>query len=87
MKRNIFIVILSLVVFVAITILTADEQQMVDGDNRYGFPITFYIEYSRMCDPCPDNYTELNYLNVIADLLFASILSLFLWKGISLLKR
>ena len=46
MKKTILILFLTLIAFVTLTLTTAVEQKMVDGENIYGFPLTFYIEYS-----------------------------------------
>jgi len=47
-----------------------------DGNDTYGFPFTFHIKLSGMCDPCPENPTETYFGYLIIDIIFALIIAL-----------
>ncbi|MBO6514970.1 MAG: hypothetical protein JJ975_00280 [Bacteroidia bacterium] len=69
------IVYATLFVFVVITYATSKIETPFDGDDTYGFPFTFYIVYSGMCDPCPDEPTQFYGFKLWIDILFSAILA------------
>ena len=65
MKRKILkvsiVMLLSAILFIGTTILTAEEKLNVDGENKYGFPFRFLIEYSYTCTDC-ENFQNNTFL-------------------------
>jgi hypothetical protein len=62
-----------------LTISTAKIETPHDGEDTYGFPLTFFIRFSGMCDPCPPNPTETYYWKLLLDILFAAIIPILGW--------
>ena len=81
MKKLIPVCILTIILFGILTIKTAKIEGPSDGDDLYGFPFTFFIRFSGNCDPCPPNpiETEIYFLQLLLDLLFAAIIPILGW--------
>jgi len=79
MKRFITICILTILIFATLTISTARIEGPSDGDDIYGYPVTFFIQHSGMCSPCPPDMTEIHYGKLILDLLFAAGITIIGW--------
>jgi len=79
MKKALLFLGLTTFVFVAITLSTSKIETPFDGDDTYGFPVTYFIRFSGMCDPCPPNPTETYYLKLLVDILFAAGIAAVGW--------
>ena len=73
MKKYLALFILTILVFGTVTFSTAKIETPFDGNDTYGFPMTFFIRFSGMCSPCPPNATETFYLKLLVDILFAIV--------------
>jgi hypothetical protein len=82
MKKYITISLLTAGLFITLTLKTATLKGGSDGDDTYGFPLTFYIRYSGMCDPCPPNpqTMSVNTWPLIIDIVVSFIGALLIWK-------
>jgi len=78
-KKLLSICLWSLLVFATLTLTTAKIETPFDGHDTYGFPFTFFIRFSGMCDPCPPNPTETKIGYLLIDILFSIIVGLLLW--------
>jgi len=54
-----------------------------DGNDTYGFPLTFYIKWSGMCFKCPEKPTETYYEYLLIDIAIAGLFSFGILKLIS----
>ena len=86
MKTVIQILILTIIIFVVITLVTMKIETPFDGNDTYGFPLTFHIKWSGMCFECPENPTETNYGYLFIDFLIAFLISIGFWKLFNNLK-
>lgn len=87
LTKKVFIYLsLTAAVFIAITLYTADLQGASDGLDLYGFPFRFMIEYPGMCDPCPEDLTEMSWWKFLFDIGFAFIVAHILGKAIHFIK-
>jgi hypothetical protein len=59
----------------------------IDGEDTYGFPFTFHVTYSGMCDPCPETSGATDYLKLLADLGIAFLIGLALWKVFDMVRQ
>ena len=80
MRKFLPLFVLTIIVFGILTISTAKIETPFDGNDTYGFPLTFFIRFSGMCSPCPPNPTETFYLKLVVDITVA-----FLFAVISLI--
>lgn len=87
MKKYLPLCILTIIVFGTLTISTAKIETPIDGEDTYGFPLTFFIRFSGMCSPCPPNPTEIYYLQLVADVAVAFLLSLIIWTIYTKLRK
>ncbi len=78
MRKTFKILTATIVVFMVLTLLTMKEEIPFDGDNTYGFPLTFHIQYSAMCDPWPESPTSTNFLKMFIDLILALVMGIVL---------
>jgi hypothetical protein len=80
-KKLLIICALSIAIFIAMTISTAKLESAFDGNDTYGFPLTFFIRFSGMCEPClpgaPES--EIFYWRLLVDLLTAAIIPVLSW--------
>jgi hypothetical protein len=79
MKKYLPLCILTIIIFGTLTISTAKIEQPTDGEDTYGFPLTFFIRHSLMCSPCAPNPTEIFYLELLVDIAVAFLLSIIIW--------
>ena len=87
MKYGLIILGLTVVIFLILTFSTAEVETPFDGDDTYGFPLTFFIRFSGMCKPCPPNETETFYLKLLVDILFALLLAILVLAGFKKAKK
>ncbi|WP_299782782.1 hypothetical protein [uncultured Formosa sp.] len=87
MKTVIQILILSIIIFVVITLVTMKIETPFDGNDTYGFPFTFHIKWSEMCFECPENPTETYYGYLFIDFLISGIIGFGLLKLFKQLKK
>ena len=81
MKRAFRISILLILLFAALVILTAKEGIQADGNNLYGFPLTFLTEYGGLG---PEIRTSrFNFFNLVIDLLPVTILAILIERAVS----
>ena len=71
MKKVLLISMLSLATFVTATLATAKIETPFDGDDTYGYPFTFFVRFSGMCNRCPPNPTEIKFTALLIDLALA----------------
>ena len=76
MKRAFRISILIILLFAVVVIITAKEERSIDGNDVYGFPLTFFTEYSGMVAGGA-RPSDFNFLNFIIDLLPVGVLAIF----------
>ncbi|MBO9202475.1 MULTISPECIES: hypothetical protein [Niastella] len=84
-KKSLLILsIFTIILFGYLTITTAELKGASDGDDNYGFPLTFFNRVNG-CDPCPpdSDLTTFYFWPLIADLLFAATISLLAWAVLS----
>ncbi|MGG9963634.1 hypothetical protein [Ferruginibacter sp. SUN106] len=79
MKKYFTILALTIIVFVVSTMAAATIETPFDGNDTYGFPVTFYQKFSGMCDPCPPNPSEINFWNLCIDIVFCFLTALVIW--------
>lgn len=86
MKKIIFICLFTIITFTVLTFSTASLQRQVDGNDRYGFPASFYILYSEMVYPAPvEDMNRFVFLNLVLDIVVAfgiTIIILGIYKKI-----
>lgn len=75
MKGFLALCILTIIIFATLTISTAKIETPVDGNDTYGFPLTFFIRFSGMCSPCPPNPTETSYWKLFVDIVAAFLIA------------
>jgi hypothetical protein len=80
MKNWIQILILTIILFIFFTLVTMKIETPFDGNDAYGFPFTFHIKWSGMCNKCPENETETNYLYFIIDFIIVGFISFGIWN-------
>jgi hypothetical protein len=85
-KKILIYLVITTAVFITLTFYTADLQAASDGDNRWGYPFTFFIEFSGMCDPCPEEPTEMSWWKFLFDIGFAFAMVLILRKALHIIK-
>ncbi len=81
MKKYLAPGILTIIVFGVATISSAKIETPIDGDDTYGFPLTFFIRFSGMCTACPPNPTEIFYLKLLLDIFIAFLFALLIWTA------
>ncbi len=86
-KKIFFYLFLTAAVFISITLYTSDLQGASDGLDLYGYPYTFLIQYPGMCDPCPDDLTEISWWKLLFDVAFAYIIGHILGKVLQIIKN
>lgn len=80
MKRFFIIFLLSIISFTLLTIKSARIESHFDGNDTYGFPLTFYTKFSSMCVDCPGPKYEIHYLNLVADFAVAVLVGIATWR-------
>jgi hypothetical protein len=73
MRRFVIILVLTIVAFGLINLTTAKIERHFDGNDTYGYPLTFYTKLGGKCQPCPDSLSQTNYLNLLVDLSFGLV--------------
>ncbi len=63
-------IIWTIIIFVALTLMTMKNEAASDGFDIYGFPFTYYDHFEGKCDDC---YSKLGFkpVSLLADILFA----------------
>lgn len=80
MKNWIQILILTIIVFITITLITMKIKTPFDGNDTYGYPFTLHIKWSGMCFECPENPTETYYGYLLIDFIIAGVISFGIWS-------
>ncbi|MBI2729992.1 MAG: hypothetical protein HYX40_04440 [Sphingobacteriales bacterium] len=62
MKKSKWVLLVSLIIFVALTILTIKNEADSDGFSKYGFPLRFYSYTDGKCDNCNQGFKTTNLL-------------------------
>ena len=89
MKKYLILCLLTIVSFVILTISTAKLGRHYDGNDFYGFPLTFHTKFSEVVSPVPTSKMDLtrtNYLFLVIDVLFAFLLSFSILRIVKYLK-
>lgn len=76
MKKYFALCILTIIIFGTLTISTAKIETPFDGNDTYGFPLTFFIRLGGKRFPDPENWTEIFYLKLLVDIVVAFLLSI-----------
>lgn len=84
MKDLVKIIGLIILIFILVTLLTMKIETPFDGNDTYGFPFTFHIKWSGMCDPCPDNPTDTYIGYLLVDIVLAG---LFVFGVLSMMRK
>jgi hypothetical protein len=71
MKKYLALGILTIILFGTLTISTAKIETPFDGNNTYGFPLTFLIRLGGKRFPNPENWTEIFYFKLLVDIAVA----------------
>ncbi len=79
MKYNNQIFLLSIIIFITITLLTKIEQAEIDGFDQYGYPFQFYT-FSYCKDLECYKLTGFHLLGFLVDFFIAIILSIGMMK-------
>lgn len=79
MKNVLIITSITVVVFTLTTFITAREEAPVDGDDRYGFPLNFYIRWGGKRFLSPEKLSEFSYFNLSVDIIVAAVISIALY--------
>ncbi|QIE58667.1 hypothetical protein G5B37_03550 [Rasiella rasia] len=87
MKNTIKLIGFTLLIFIMVTLLTMKIETPFDGNDTYGFPFTFHIKWSGMCDPCPDNPTETYLGYLFIDIVLSGLFGFGILSLIRKLKR
>ena len=84
MKKVIRILIYTVLIFAAVVLPTAKLERAFDGNDNYGYPLTFFTEYSGMvADPGANPTSSFKFLNLIIDLVPVTILAVLVEWAIS----
>jgi hypothetical protein len=75
MRKLLIILALTILIFGILTITTAKNEAMFDGDDTMGFPLTYFIYLGGKRDPYPSNPTETYYWKLLLDILFAAFIA------------
>ena len=75
MKNYLKVLILTVIIFIFVTLITMKIQTPFDGNDTYGFPFIFHIKWSGMCYDCPENLNETYFGYLLADLIFSGIIA------------
>jgi len=90
MKRIIRVLIFIVLIFSVVVLLTAKIESSFDGNDFYGYPLTFLTEYSGMIKGPPLS-PSFSFLNLVIDLLPVTALAVLLewaiFAGIKKIKR
>lgn len=78
MKKYLALCILTIIVFGTLTISTAKIETPFDGNNTYGFPLTFLIQLGGKRFPNPENWTEIFYFKLLVDITVAFLLAILI---------
>ena len=78
MKKYLALCILTITVFGTLTISTAKIETPFDGNDTYGFPLTFLIRLSGKRFPNPENWTEIFYFKLLVDIAVAFLLAILI---------
>jgi hypothetical protein len=89
MRKLLITLGLTALIFGVLTYTTATLKGASDGDDTYGFPLTCYIQFSGMCDPCsPDHVTsKIYFFPLLLDVAFAAIIPLLGWMVFTKIKN
>ncbi len=79
MNKYLAICILTIVTFLTLTISTAKTETAFDGNNSYGFPLTFFTSLGGKRFPTPTSGSELFYVNLLFDVTVAVIIAFLIW--------
>ncbi len=80
MKKILWLVLFTAVIFTVLTYSTAGLHRQVDGSDNYGFPASFYIIYSEMVYPAPfEEMTRFIFLNLVFDIAVAFLITIIIF--------
>ena len=79
MKKYLALCILTIIIFGTLTISTAKIETPFDGNDTFGFPLTFLIRLGGKRFPNPENWTEIFYYKLIVDIAVAFLLAIIVW--------
>ncbi len=80
MKKDLTELLLAVLSVVTLTLFTAKLASASDGNNTYGFPFTFYTRFGGKRFPPILKNSEMNYVNLLADIGLSFIVGLLFWK-------
>jgi LPXTG-motif cell wall-anchored protein len=68
-------------------VFTAKIETPFDGNDTYGYPLTFHTKYGGKRDPKPVNSGFINYWNLLADIAFSLIGGLVVSASIYIVRK
>ena len=87
MKKYFALSILTIIIFGTLTISTAKIETPFDGDDTFGFPLTFLIRLGGKRFPIPENWTEIFYSKLFFDIAVAFLLAIIVWTVYTKLRK
>lgn len=79
MKKYLTLCISTIIIFTTFTISTAKIATPADGNDTYGFPLTFFTKLGGKRFPKPIHSTEIFYFNLFIDIILALLLAIVIW--------
>lgn len=70
-----------------LTILTAKIETLFDGDDTYGFPLTFFNSLGGKRFPNQTNWSKVFYFNLLIDFIVALIIAIAIRALYVILKK
>lgn len=80
MKKYLALCILTIIVFGILIISTAKIETPFDGNDTFGFPLTFLIRLGGKHFSNSENLTEIFYFKLLVDIAFAFLLAIIVLK-------
>lgn len=87
MKKYVAFCILSIVIFLILTVSTAKIDTPSDGNDSFGFPLTFLIRFGgKRLNPLT-KFSEIFYLNLLMDVVVTLIIATLIWTVYVILRK
>lgn len=87
MKKYVAFCILSIVIFLILTVSTAKIDTPSDGNDSFGFPLTFFIRFGGKRLNQLTQLSEIFYLNLLIDVVVALIIATLIWTVYVMLRK
>ncbi len=84
MRKGIIVSILTLFIFLVVTMVTSKNYSMADGDENYGFPFTFYKYIGgKLIDPNSSNEHFSSFyliIDIIVSIMIALLFTMLFYR-------